>query len=281
MRLGINLLCVASHLDETHRPLLERVKATGYDLVEVPMFSGDAAHYSALGTMLDEVGLPRTNVAIIASADADPTSADPAVAARGAAHLDWIVDCATALGSESIGGPVHAPLGVFTGKPPTEGERARCVAAHRRMAERLPEEMIVSLEPLNRFETHFLNTVDDAIAHVEAVGHPAFRIMADTFHMNIEERDPVAATRRVAHHAGVFHVSENDRGVPGRGHIDFAAHFRALKEGGWDGILVIEAFGDALPELAAATRVWRPLFPDLDTLLGEGHDAVRRAWDAA
>jgi D-psicose/D-tagatose/L-ribulose 3-epimerase len=281
MLLGLNLLCVASHIDESHRPLFERVKAVGYDLVEVPVFSGQPAHYARVGAMLDEVGLARTNVAIMPSPDVDPTSADPAVAERADRHLDWVVECAAALGSRSIGGPFHAPIGHFTGAAPTPEERARVIAAHRRMAERLPDGIVLSLEPLNRFETHFLNTVDDAIAHVEAVGHPAMKLMPDTFHMNIEERDPIAATRRVAPHTGVFHVSENDRGVPGRGHIPIAAHFRALKEAGWDGIVVIEAFGDALPELAAATRVWRPLFPDIETLLTEGHDTVRDLWDRA
>lgn len=281
MRLGINLLCVAGHLDESHRPLLERAKAIGYDLVEVPVFSGEPAHYAMLGGMLDEVGLARTNVAIVPSPEMDPSSADAATGERAARHLDWIVDCAAALGSESIGGPVHTPLGHFTGVGATADERERMVAAHRRMVARLPEGMVISLEPLNRFETHFLNTTEDAIAHVEAVGDPRMKLMPDTFHMNIEERDPIEATRRVAPYTGVFHVSENDRGVPGRGHIPFTAHFRALKEAGFDGILVIEAFGDALPELAAATRVWRPLFPDIDTLLAEGHDTVRDLWERA
>ncbi|XWN31897.1 MAG: sugar phosphate isomerase/epimerase family protein [Devosia sp.] len=281
MRLGLNLLCATGHVGATDRALCEQIKAVGYDLVEVPVFEGDADHFRAVGAMLDEVGLARTNCAIVPSPDADPTSADEAVRARGLAHLDWLVDCASALGSQSIGGPFHAPLGHFTGAGPTEEERARGIAAHRRMAARLPDGMVLSLEALNRFETHFLNTMDDAFAYADDVSHAAFKIMPDTFHMNIEERDPIAATAKIAPHTGVFHVSENDRGIPGRGHIDFVGHFRALKAGGWDGIVVIEAFGSALPELAAATRVWRPLFPDLETLITEAHDTVRQAWDKA
>ncbi len=141
--------------------------------------------------------------------------------------------------------------------------------------------MFLSLETLNRFETHFLNTAAQARAYAERVGHPACRIMHDTFHANIEERDPIGAAVTLGDHLGVLHVSENDRGIPGRGHIDFAAIFAALRGSGWDGWVVMEAFGSGLPDIAAATRVWRPLFPDLDTLWTEGHAYIRRTWDGA
>ncbi|WP_108658436.1 sugar phosphate isomerase/epimerase family protein [Acuticoccus kandeliae] len=281
MRLGINLLCAKSHLGEADRDLLLQVKDAGYDLVEIPMFEGDPAHYRTLGATLDAIGLARSCTAIIPSPEADPTRPDPAVRAAGIAHLDWIVACATALGAESIGGPFHAAFGVFDRAPPSAEDRERGVAAHRAMAESLPDGMILSLEPLNRFECAFLNTAADSVAYAEAVAHPAFRLMPDTFHMNIEERDPPAAMAHYAPYAGIVHVSENDRGIPGRGHIDFAAHFAALKGEGWDGTIVVEAFGATLPELAAATRVWRPLYPDTDTLFTEAHDFVRESWACA
>ncbi|MCF3933588.1 sugar phosphate isomerase/epimerase [Acuticoccus sp. M5D2P5] len=281
MRLGINLLCATGHVTEAHRELAAHAKAVGYDLVEVPVFEGEPEHYRAIGRMLDEIGIARTSVSVIPDPAADPTHPDQAVRTRGLAHLDWAVDCAVALGSESIGGPFSAPIGDFSRAPIPSADRARGVTAHRAMAERLPEGMILSLEPLNRFESAFLNTAEEAVGYAEAVGHPAFRLMPDTFHMNIEERDPAAAMAHVAPYAGVVHVAENDRGIPGRGHIDFVPHFKALKAAGWDGIIVVEAFGAALPELAAATRVWRPLFPDLGTLFAEAHDFVRETWERA
>lgn len=282
MRLGINLLCLTDRVGPEHGAALERVAAIGWDGVEVPILSGAPADYAALGRRLDALGLLRTATAILPSPDADPTHADPVLRARGVAHLDWALDCAAALGAESLGGPLHAPLGHFTGRGPTEDELTRAAEAHRALAGRAAAAgLFLSVEPLNRFETHLLNTAEQARAYAERVGHPALRIMHDTFHANIEEQDPVAAPASLGRHLGVLHLSENDRGIPGRGHIDFAAILARLRAGGWDGWVVVEAFGSGLPAIAAATRVWRPLFPDLDTLWAESHAFARRAWAGA
>jgi D-psicose/D-tagatose/L-ribulose 3-epimerase len=261
---------------------LARLREIGWDGVDVPVLSGWPEDYERLARRLDGLGFARTVTAIVPSASADPTSADPEVRARGIAHLDWALDCAIALGAEVLGGPIHAPLGHFTGRGATEDELARGADAHRALAERAAASgLTLSVEPLNRFETHFLNTAEQALAYAERVGHPAFRIMYDTFHGNIEERDPLGAAVTLGDRLGVLHVSENDRGIPGRGHIDFAAIFARLRASGWDGWVVMEAFGSGLPDIAAATRIWRPLFPDLDTLWTEGHAFLRQTWDAA
>lgn len=282
MRLSINLLCLTDRLGPAHDPALARIAEIGWDGVDVPVLSGTPDDFAALGLRLDALGLGRTATAIVPSRDADPTSADPDVRARGIAHLDWALDCALAMGAESLGGPFHAPLGQFTGHGPTEDELARGADAHRALAERAHAHgATLSLELLNRFETHFLNTAAQGRAYAERVGHPAFGIMFDTFHANIEEADPVGAPATLAGHLGVFHASENDRGIPGRGHVDFAGTFRTLKRVGFDGWIAMEAFGSGLPDIAAATRVWRPLFPDHETLFTEGHAALRRAWEAA
>ncbi len=282
IRLGINLLCLTDRVSDEHEDALARLKEIGWDAVEVPILSGAPRDYELLGRRLDDLGLARTSTAIVPSSDADPTSSDPEVRARGIAHLDWALDCAVALGAEMLGGPIHAPLGHFTGRGPSEDELERGAEAHRSLAERAEAEGLgVSLEVLNRFETHFLNTVEQARSYAARVDRPGFAIMHDTFHANIEERDPVAAPVSLAEYLGVLHVAENDRGIPGRGHIDFFAIFANLRASGWDGWVVMEAFGASLPDIAAATRVWRPLFPDLETLWTEGHDFIRRTWAEA
>lgn len=282
MPFGINLLCLTDFVGEAHLPSLRRVAVTGYDGVEVPVLRGEPDHYAWLGGELDRIGLRRTVTAIVPSPDADPTSADETVRQRGLDHLDWALDCAAALGAESLGGPIHAPIGHFTGAGPTEEELAHGAEAHRALAKRAAGHgMILALEPLNRFETHFLNTAEQARAYVDRVGHPACRIMYDTFHANIEEQDQARAIRTLGDAMGVLHISENDRGIPGRGHIDFEAVFRAAQETGFDGWVVLEAFGAGLPEIAAATRVWRPLFPDHETLFSEGLAFMRAGWAAA
>ncbi|HEV7251833.1 MAG TPA: sugar phosphate isomerase/epimerase family protein [Mesorhizobium sp.] len=282
MKLGINLLCLAGVVGREHLPALERLKAVGYDGVDVPVLAGDAEHYRWLGEELDRIGLERTTTSIVPTPEASPVSADPAVREKGIAHLDWALDCAIALGAQSMGGPFHAPIGHFTGSGPTEDELFRGAEAHRAMAARAAEHGIVlSLEPLNRFETYFLNTMEQARAYVDRVGHPNFGIMYDTFHAHIEERSQIRAIATIAGSINVLHVSENDRGIPGRGQVDFSAVFAAVKRTGFDGWVVMEAFGAGLPEIAAATRVWRPLFPDFETLFTEGHDFIRRTWEAA
>lgn len=282
MQVGINLLCLSGYIEAEHLPMLERLKTLGYDGVEIPVLRGSPDHYAWLARELDRLELRRATTSIVPSPDASPVSSDPAIRKAGIAHLDWAMDCAIALGAESLGGPFHAPIGHFTGSGPTEDELRHGADAHRALAERAAANgMILSLEHLNRFETYFLNTMEQARSYVDRVNHPAFKIMYDTFHANIEERSQPGAIAHLGDGMGVLHVSENDRGIPGRGQIDFGAVFAAAKRAGFDGWVTLEAFGAGLPELAAATRVWRPLFPDFDTLFVESIAFIREEWNAA
>ena len=282
MKLGINLLCLTDFVEERHLDNIGRLRDLGYDGVEVPVLSGTISHYERLGRELDGLGLGRSTTSIVPTPEANPVSCDAEVRARGLSHLDWALDCAIALGAESMGGPFHAPIGFFTGRGASEDELKYGADAHHALAERAAANgMHLSLEPLNRFETYFLNTMEQARAYVDRVAHPAFKIMYDTFHANVEERRPEAAIRLIGQDIGVFHVSENDRGIPGRGHIEFGAMFTVLKEIGYDGWLTLEAFGAGLPAIATATRVWRPLFPDFDTLFSESATFIRKTWAAA
>lgn len=281
MRLGINLLCAAGHIGPEEYHLFDLAREAGFDHVELPALSGTPDDYARAGRRLDEIGLTRGCTAIT-TPEADPTSADPDRQAAGRAHLTWILDCAEALGALTAGGPFHAPIGHFTGVPPQESELASAAEAHHEMAEEAERRGIrLALEILNRFETHFMNTAAQARAYADRVAHPAFGIMYDTFHAHIEEKDQPAAIALLGERMHVLHVSENDRGVPGTGQVDFPAVLQAARATGFDGPVVVEAFGSGLPELAAATRVWRPLFPDLETLFHEGAATIRAAMEAS
>ena len=282
MQLGVNLLCATEFVDKEHRALLEAAVAAGYDGVEVPILGGDPDHYLGLSLMLDDLGLKRTCTAIVPSPDKDPTSADPAIRKQGIVHLNWITDCALALGAEVIGGPFHAPIGHFTGAGPTIDEWKRGADAHKTMAERAASNSIMlALEPLNRFETHFLNTATQANDYCDLVDHPAFGIMYDTFHAHIEEKNQIQAVNSLGTRIHVLHVSENDRGIPGTGQINFPAVFGAVKSTGFDGWVVMEAFGSDVPELAAATRIWRSMFKDYNSLFNESARYIENTWNAA
>lgn len=282
MRLGVNLLCATGFVEERHIPVLKAAKSAGFEGVEIPMLEGGPAHYAWLSGVLDDLELARSCTAIIPSPDADPTHADPEIAERGRAHLDWILDCAAALGVHTIGGPFHAPIGHFTGQGPTAEEWQRGAYAHREMAEKAATLGItLALEPLNRFESHYLNTAAQAATYCNMVGHPSFGIMYDTFHSHIEEKDQPQAIATLGDRIKILHVSENDRGVPGTGQIDFSAVFSAVKKTGFDGWVVMEAFGTGVPEIAAATRIWRPMFESHEALFAESARFIKECWSAA
>ncbi len=285
MKIGMNLLLWTGHVTEEHVPILTAIKATGFDGVEVPIFDpSDVSHFAKLGGILDDIGLQRTAVALIPDEAHSPVSPDAAARAGGVAHLNRVIDCCAALGAQALVGPYYQPLGVFTGEGPTDTELAHCADVHRAVAQKAREAgLICALEPLNRFECYMLNTCEQSSAYLDRLGEPGFGILYDTFHANIEEKDPIAAfhTAWAKGHVNHVHISENDRGTPGRGHAKIRETIAALKGVGYDGWMTIEAFGKALPELAAATRVWRDFFANPEEVYTEGHRYIRESWDAA
>jgi D-psicose/D-tagatose/L-ribulose 3-epimerase len=137
----------------------------------------------------------------------------------------------------------------------------------------------LGLEYLNRFECYFLTCAADAARFVGEVNHPHLRLMYDTFHANIEEKDVAAAIRAVAPYLAHVHISENDRSTPGEGSVDWDATFATLKEVNYDGWLMVEAFGLALPDLAAATKIWRRMFPTEEYLATHALAFMKSRWE--
>jgi D-psicose/D-tagatose/L-ribulose 3-epimerase len=260
MKLGFNLLLWTTHVVDEHAPLFDRLKATGYDGVEIPVFEGDGAHYARLGRRIRDAGLACTTVAVMPSGR-NALSSDAAQRQGALDHMKWATDCSAELGAPLLCGPLHQPLGEFSGTGPTEAEKRFCAEVHKKAAQYAAGRGVaLSVEPLNRFECYFLNTAADSHALVQAVGEPNYGYLYDTFHFNIEEKSQSGAIAATASSINHVHISENDRGTPGSGQIDFAAVFSALTRAGYDGWLTVEAFGTSLPALAAATKIWRPLF---------------------
>jgi D-psicose/D-tagatose/L-ribulose 3-epimerase len=197
-------------------------------------------------------------------------------------QLKWAIDCTIAVGANLVCGPFHQPLGEFTGVGPTADEKAWCAEVHKAAAQYAAGNGVtLAVEPLSRFECYFLNTAADSKALVEAVGEPNYGYLYDTFHFNIEEKDIAAAARNTASAIAHVHISENDRGAPGTGHIDFPEVIKALRQSGYDGWMTVESFGSAMPELAAATRVWRPFFSSPEEVYLAGIKTIREGWAAA
>ena len=282
MKIGFCMLLWATRVTSKHAALLKDLKKTGYDGVEIPVFAGKPKEYARLGAMLDDIGLERTAITVIPDVRQNPVSPDRAVRQAATDYLKWAVDCSAALGAPQIAGPLVQTLGYFSGKAPTQAEWRRVQGVHRAVGDHARDAgVMVALEAVNRFEIYFANTMDDLCRYVAMVDHPNIKAMYDTFHANIEEADPVAAYTRNRKHIVYVHVSENDRGVPGRGHVPWQATFNALRKGRYDGWITIEAFGRGLPELAAATRVWRDFSEGPEAVYREGYRTIRKGWAAA
>lgn len=281
MRYGMNLLLWTTEVTEAHWPMLERLKDIGYDLVEVPVFeTGEPAAYARLGERLRALGLAPHAVTAL-GAEANIASADASVRAAGEAKLRAIVDCAAALGAPTLSGPIHSAIGVFTGRGPAAEELARSAEILARIgAHARPSGIRLAIEPLNRFECYLLNDLASAAAFAQRVG-PDAGVLYDTFHAHIEEKDVAAAIAADADRITLVHVSENDRSTPGRGQVRWRETFTALKARGYQGPLIVEAFGLALPALSAATRIWRRMFDDEFTLAAEALAFMKRQWEAA
>lgn len=269
MKFGMNLLLWTGELFDGIQPTLEMLKRMDFDGVEIPLFN-TTLDYAAWGRYLDDVGLGRTAVTVRGEAD-NPISPDAAVRALGVTNMKRTLDCCAAAGATHLVGPYHSALGFFSGQGPTADEWNWGVDSMRQVAE-YAETVGVTLgvECLNRFETYLLNTHADAALFVKDVNHPSCRVMYDTFHANIEEKSVPAAIRACGANLCHVHVSENDRSTPGKGSVSWGQTFETLNEIGYDGWLTIEAFGLALPELVAATKIWRRMYESQEQLARDG-----------
>jgi len=279
MKTGMNLLLWTGHVTAEHFPLFGQLKAAGFDGVEIPVFEGVVSHFKMIKSELDRAGLECTTVTVV-SPETNPISPDAAIRHAAVERLKWAIECNHALGAQTMVGPYHSALGVFSGDPPTIDEKHRAVEVLRQAAEfAQAADLMLAIEYLNRFECYFLTTAADAAGLVREVNHPHFRTMYDTFHANIEETRPSTAIRTVAPYLQHVHISENHRGTPGTGQVNWFESFRSLRENDYDGWLVIEAFGRSLPSLAAATRVWRDFFPSPDHVWQNGIKFIHSMWN--
>ena len=269
MKFGMNLLLWTGAMNDDMIPVVASLKEMGYDGVEVPVFEDNIALYTQWGSRLQEMGLECTAVTVRGEED-NPISSDPAVRALGVENNKRALDNAAAAGAIRLVGPYHSALGVFSGQGPTEDEWKWGVDSMRQVAEHAETVGItLGVEALNRFETYLLNTHADSARFVREVNHPNARMMYDTFHANIEEKDIAQAIRDCHDVCALVHISENDRSTPGSGNVDWDTNFNTLKEVGYDGWMVVEAFGLALPELVAATKIWRRMYESEEQLASD------------
>lgn len=275
MKIGMNMLLWTNHVTEEHFGIVEELKNTGYDGIELYMGEGDTKHYNKLGNRFADLELGVTTVTGL-SPEENISSEDASIRQAGLDRLKWAIDNAEALGAGNICGPIHSSFAYFTRQPPTVDERKRSAETLRLAAEYAAEAKIMLCpEALNRFECYLYNTMEDLKTLIEAVDHPYVRAMYDTHHGNIEEKSQAKALKTIAPYLQHVHISENDRGTPGSGQVDWKEVFSSLKEIKYNGWLTIEAFSTVIPEFANAINVWRDYSP-MKEVYSEGYDFIKK-----
>ena len=282
MKLAMNMLLWTDDItDARHQGLLEMLAESGYDGVEVPIFVLEPDRYAPLARRLDALGL--TPLALTAPMpDANPISPDPDHRALATERGLRALQCAAALGAEILAGPFQATPTVFSGEAPTETERRWAVEGLRTLAVAAePLGVTLALESLNHFEHYLTTTASETAAMCRRVAHPRCRMLYDTFHAHMEEKDIRVAIEDCADVLAYVHLSESDRSTPGSAQVDWATTFDALHQIGYDGWFTIEAFGTSHPDLARQMRTWRRRFDSEDGVVRDGARFVRSAWAAA
>jgi len=256
MKIGVSAFAWTSDFDSRYFGILPDLREHGVSVFEIPMFDPRAISAAPLRKALEEAGLECTVCAILPPG-INPISPDTATRKEALAHLIRCIETTAELGGRLIGGPLYAPIGYLPPRRRSEDEWKWGVDCFQHLGESLDaNQMTLCLEPVNRAETFFLRTAADARALCDAAGHPRIGITIDTFHANIEEKSIagaiLAAGKRLFH----VHASENDRGLLGSGHVDFAAILTALRTAGYEGRLMIEGFGYSPGNPDALGTIW-------------------------
>ncbi len=273
MKLGIHAYAWCSQWSNDTLPLIDRVKGLGLDFIEVPLMCLDTLDAEAVRDRLASVGLDACTSTVLLG-DTDISSDDAAVRARGVAYLTECVRATHALGATSFSGVIYAQHVKPAARRPTEATWQYSAECLREVADIAADlGVTLGLEPVNRYESHLINTCAQACRLMEMIDRPNVRIHLDTYHMNIEEKDFYEATKLAGQDLIHYHLCENDRGIPGTGLVDWDGIFRALADIRYTGYAALESFVDCTDNMN--TWVWRQLAPDGDTLVREGVAFIR------
>jgi D-psicose/D-tagatose/L-ribulose 3-epimerase len=274
MKIGVNTLLWTAHFDREHIELLPRVKEHGFDAIEIARFNWDA--FPAADVRREAGRLSLDVIGCTAMPGLSLIHEEAGERARAVEYVKQAVRATAEMGGRLLVGPVFSPVGWLPGRRRTVDEWKRQVESLREIGLTLDELGVeLAVEPLNRFETFFLNTNADASRLCDEVGHKRIGILHDTFHANIEEKNQAGAIAAAGEHLKHVHTCENDRGIPGSGHVEWDAVFPALRKAGYGGYLVIESFGFAIKEIAAAACIWRDLAASPDAIAWEGIKFLR------
>ncbi len=270
MKFGVNTFLWTEAFGAKDFGLLPTIRAHGFDGIEVTLIHPERFEAKAIRGALQEQGLESTVCSVLPSG-LSLIADDASVRAKTVEHLKRCFELTAEAGSGLIAGPLYAPVGYLPGRRRTSEEWKRAVDGYAQLGPVLQSYSVdLCIEPLNRFETFFLNTTADAVALCSEVNHPRVGMLWDTFHANIEEKTLADSVRLAAPYLKHVHTSENDRGTPGTGHVDWKALFRTLHDLDYQRWLTIESFGFSLGDLSSAASIWRDLAATPEQIAWDG-----------
>ncbi|MEM8966214.1 MAG: sugar phosphate isomerase/epimerase family protein [Bacteroidota bacterium] len=256
-KIGFNVLAWSAVVSEDLLPIIDRLKEIGYDGVEFFVGAEEESVYKRLGDHCQSIGLEVTNVFTL-SAEENLIDESASVRNNGLDRIKWAVDRCHDMNAKVLCGPYHSAFATFAGHAPTEDEYSRSAEILNAAGDHAAQARVtMTLEALNRFECYLCNTMDQLLHLVSKADHPQVKAMYDTHHANIEEKKVGEAMKTIAPHLRHFHISENDRGTPGAGHVHWDETFATLAEINYQGWYTIEGFTRNDPDFANAINVWR------------------------
>lgn len=281
IRLGLSTFVLASPFSDDDLAVMDTVRGYGYDQIEVCI--EDPARLSAdkVARAAASSGL-QVLVCGAFGPQRDVSAEEPDQRRAGIDYLRHCVEFAAAVGSPWVSGPMYAPTGQARLLEPEQraAQWNRAVDSLQHVAaDAASNGVSLAIEPLNRFETDLVNTVEQGVRLCHDIGSPNVGLMLDTFHMNIEERNLPAAIRAAGNHVFHFQASENDRGTPGSGHTDWVGVVAALRDIDYAGSVVVESFLPTVKEIARAVSLWRPVAESMEALAADAARFLRPLLD--
>ncbi len=273
--LGINTMVWTGSFSTGNLVLLETIRKAGFEVAELGIFDFPALGCGAVRSALQANGLACTATSALPE-DMSLLDSNPETRRRTVEWLCRAVDTLAAVGASVLAGPFYAPVGFLSGRRRTKDEWNYAVEGLRQVGEAIAGSGVrLAIEPLNRFETYFLNTAVDALRLYREVDQPLVGILFDTFHANVEEKDIPAALQSLGPALCHVHLSENDRGIPGTGHVPFSRVFETLTQMNYAGAAVVESFATTIPEIARAAAIWRDLYSSSDDFAADSAAFLR------
>jgi len=260
IKFGVDTFIWSEDFGEKDLWVIKKADILGFEVIDIAV-----AHPETFPVKKVKEELTKTKLKVVTTTtlgvNTNPLSADESIRKNAVNHLKKLVEINKELGATILGGVNYAGWGCLSGKPRTEVEWKRSVETMREVAEYALDvypELKICVEPVNRFETHFLNIAEDAVKYCKDVGTGNIGVHLDCFHMIREEKSFTGAVKTCGkEYLTYIHVNENDRGIPGTGLVPFKEFFKALKDINYEGYCVIESFDPSFEELNKNCAIWR------------------------